>query len=403
MHFGRHFGRHFGWHFGGYVPPVGPPIADAFVILIEAGARVTYEWGTDVLPAASGYEQRSSRLALPRIRYEFASYLTDSQQRALIGQLWTAAPAASAFGLGLAYESTEVAGTSGPSISLHGPNHDWLTQGQRVIVFHPDSVTSVQGVIQTVSGASFTMFQSGAFTMRRGDMVMPMVSTWLDANQVIDRHPVHRSAWRIQARDSRFRFGTAGTAGVGASVTTYDGMPMWDWGIGVDTTAAQGIASGVRPVDRGASTSQIAGFDVAKGPRPIEFASSKRSEWQWLKKFLYTVNGRRTAFLLPTGRPDLVAVGDAPSGALIVTANYEATWWPSAAHRRLRIVLDDESVHYRTVESAAVNVLTLNEPLTGAIERIEFLETVRLDHDEISIEWQGRACSTSLRAMVVQA
>lgn len=409
-HFGAHYGQHYGWHYGGEVPASSPPGAATFAMWTEAVGRVSYEWRTDIRKAINGLEQRSSRLRKPRQRYEFTAILTDAQQQTLLAVLATNAHLATTFLLGLSYEALPVSSSTATTITV--PTLalcDWAVAGQRILVVHRDGMTTASATIQSVSAPTLTVNTNTTAAAVEGAVVMPAVGVYLDPEQTLPRYRVRAGAWGIAARAERFRFGNAGNTGVGATITTHDSMPVWVAGIGVTDAASQRIASGVRLLDSGGSVGQMAAFGKADWLRPFELNSSRRSDWQYLKLFLDTIKGRRVPFLLPTGRPDLVSVGDASSGTLVVTsaAAYVTAWWPSLAHRRVMIVLSTGAVHYRTVTNAVDNgngthSLTLASSLAGAIDHVELLEQVRLDHDvvETEINWPMR--STRLVARVVQ-
>jgi len=46
--------------------------------------------------------------------------------------------------------------------------------------------------------------------------------------------------------------------------------------------------------------------------------------------------------------------------------------------------------------------LTIDSASSGALARVELLETVRLDNDEVTVKWAGWSFETSLGARVVQ-
>ena len=155
-------------------------------------------------------------------------------------------------------------------------------------------------------------------------------------------------------------------------------------------------------------------WEQADGGRGIRFASSQPAAKQWLRAFLYAVHGKHRAFLLPTGRPDLVAAGDASTGLLNVQGppnaqapNYVADWFESAAHRRIMIVLTTGVAHYRSISACLDNgdgtqQLTLSSALAGTIDHIQFLETVRMETDDIEIIVEDQKYVCELRAQVVQ-
>lgn len=411
-HMGRHFGRHMGWHFGGRRSGIGPAGSTTIALDVEHGAMVTYEWQTDVMKAWSGLEQRMGLLGKPRQRYELDVKLSDAQYRRILSHLAGSAHQGPLFQLGLAYEefilSEDATATTLTFESL--ASCDWNEPGQRIVVVHPETGATMDAVVQSSAGASITVDIDVTAVAVAGARVMPAMGVYLDPDQNVDRYRVRLGTWSIRTRAARFRFGYAGEPGKGATVNSYDGFPVWDVGVNTDTLRPESILTGVDVVDLGSSIAAIQAYGRPDWRRQIRIESSATEAWQWFKKFLDTVNGRRVAFLLPTGRPDLVPIGDASTGTLVIAStenDYVADWWPSVAHRRLRILLADGTSAYRTVDAATDNGngtqdLTLDSSLAGTIDRVEFLETVRLDTDRISVGWQGVTFESAFDVRVVQ-
>jgi hypothetical protein len=46
--------------------------------------------------------------------------------------------------------------------------------------------------------------------------------------------------------------------------------------------------------------------------------------------------------------------------------------------------------------------LALDAPLAGAIAHVEFLETCRLDDDQVSVKWERRVFEAEMNSRVVQ-
>ncbi len=236
---------------------------------------------------------------------------------------------------------------------------------------------------------------------------MPALAVYLEAEQGFGRHLNNLGRWDLVAREALSGYGATSTWGVGATVTTHDGMPVWDRGVALDV-ASQPIYTGAELVDLGAKISSWSTSDASNWGRAIRLASDTTAEWQWFKKFLSTVRGRQVAFLLPTNRPDMLPVGDASSGTLVITgADYVNDWYPSLAHRRVKLTKADGSIAYRTVTACSDNGngtqnLTLAAAATGALARIEFLETVRFATDAISVTWRDATFESSPMATVVQ-
>jgi hypothetical protein len=86
--------------------------------------------------------------------------------------------------------------------------------------------------------------------------------------------------------------------------------------------------------------------------------------------------------------------------------DYAGDWFPSLAHRRLKLIKTDGSFAYRAVTACsdlgATHELALDSPLAGALERVEFLETGRLESDEVQVRWGGTRFEVQVSALVVQ-
>lgn len=407
-HLGWHPGSHFGWHFGGGVPGLGPAGALSTALEIEDGASVTYSWLTSIVKAADGTEQRIARRALPRQRYDFAAKLTNAQQRALQQTLARDAHRGLDFLLGLSYEELPIApGSAGTSVKVYSLAHcDWDEPGQRAIIIAPDG-TSLDVVAQSSSGTTIVVDVDASAYAVEGARIMPAMPCLLEPDQAMSRWRVNMGNWAIAAHAKRFRFGTAGVVGSGAALTTFDGMPVWDWGVLSRGQRAEGIRSGTEIIDAGGAIESLARYAQSDWPRAVAIDSDEIADWQWFKLFLDTVNGMRVAFLLATGRPDLVPISDASTGTLTISAGYLESLWPSLAHRRVKIVLADGTYGYRTITNAVDNGdgtedLTLSAALAGDIARVELLETVRLDTDEVKVDWTSWAFASTFPAVTVQ-
>jgi hypothetical protein len=402
----------FGGFFGGDQvadSPVGSAGSATFGYRAEVDATVTYQWRTEILAVQSGLEQRRSWLSKPRQRYAFSSVLTDVQQRQVLAQLAGVGHEAPDFLLALAHEQLPVQSSTSSAILLHSDTYcDWAEPGQRIVVVGRDG-TVAQTWIVSVGASAFDVNDDVSAVAVDGALVMPAMQVKLDPEQALPRFQKAATRWDLVAWATRYRFGEAGEVGRGATVSEYDSMPVWDRGALVNGTRAESILTGVSLIDSGMGIGARQDMNRSNWRRPLAIESSKREPWQWLKLFLDTVRGRWKAFLLRTGRPDLIPIGDASTGTLTVDGSqqsYVTNWYPSTAHRRLAIVLEDGSVNYRTVESTgsagATEDLVLDSPLAGTISRIEFLETCRLDSDDVEVRWNERGFRSEIPALVVQ-
>jgi hypothetical protein len=398
------------------ITPVGSAGDGTFAIDVEEGATVTYSWLTDTMKALSSKEQRFAAAYRPRQRYEFTTKLSQAKMRRYLSALAGSASSAPQYLLGLSFEGfTVAAGSSGNVVQVH-PGMlaicDWASVGQRVIVVKGDG-TFGSSYITSFGGTAITLFDDLSAYAVEGARIMPVVEIYLDPNQPIGQHPKNLTQWDLAAIAVRRSF-AGGLVGQGAAITTYDGLPVWTAGVGVSNVAQQPMMSGTELLDLGGSISAIGSYTVPDWGRQVRMASSDPADWQWTKKFFDTVNGGRVAFLLPTGRQDLVHVGDASTGTLVVQGpptedapDYVNDWFPSLAHRRLMIVKADGTVAYREVNSCLDNGdgtqnLVLDSALAGAIDHVQFLEQVRLDGNELRVSWTSWGFATTFTVRVVQ-
>lgn len=391
-------------------PPVGPAGEATFAISVEDGATITYEWPSVVRPMWSGKETRASLVRTPRQSFKFSSLLTDVQMRNVLETLADSAVAAPTYLLGLAHEElTIMSSTSSAIVVASLALCDWAAAGQRVAVVGRDGITTASTWISGApAGATIPVGSDVSAIALEGARIMPAVAVKLDAEQGFERRRIGIMQWDLAATAAQNGFGATTQWGTGATVTTHDGMPVWDRG-NVTSSAAQSLLSGIDAIDDGISNADaIARLAKADWGRSMRFESSDEPEWQWFKAMLMRLRGRSTAFLLPTGRPDLVPESDASTGVLTISgADYALVWSTSLAHRRLKLVFADGTYAYRSVVSSVDNGdgtqdLTLASAAAGAIERVEFLETVRMQSDEVKVSWRDYAFECSLSAQVVQ-
>lgn len=392
------------------MPAIGAAGAATFATAFDGDVSITHSWRTDVLKSWSGLEQRTSLLAKPRQRYEFEALLREDQQRLILATLAQYGAAGSLFYLGLAHEALPIASATSSTVACFDLSTcDWAQDDQRIVVV----AGALQAETWITSVSSNTLNVNDDLTAVAsipGAYVMPLMGVRLDPQQALPRYERKLARWKLTALAERFRYGATGEPGVGASVTTYDSLPVWDRGVPIEGMRDEALLSGVSIVDLGGSIASVGNYTNADWSRRLGFVSQKPAEVQWLKKFLDTVKGSWKTFLLRTYRPDLIAVGDASSGTLTIDSSaqsYVDSWWPSLAHRRIAIVLDDNSVNYRTVESTggggSTEDLVLDSSLAGTISRVELLETVRLDSDEVTLTMgRGRVVRAQMGATVIQ-
>jgi hypothetical protein len=397
------------------IPGVGPAGAATFLQDLEVGSSLTFSWRTEVQQAENGLEQRICNGDAPAIAYDFTAFMFDDEERTVRSALIVAAATSQPFLVTLPFEGLELAADAAGAVVPVGSTAlcDWANPGQRVIVMAPDDTAS-PGVVQSAAGTTITLDVAPGTAGKKGGRIMPAVAVYLDPEQGFRRHPIAVSHWQLKAISALFGYAGVDTMGVGAAVTTFDGLPVYDRGIRVDGQSEQALLTLGTIIDAGGLRVAAGAATVSALRRPIEIKSNDVAQWQWFKAFLFTVKGMFAPFLRPTWQPDLVFDSNPGSATLKIKSasvagagNYLTYFNNSLAHRRLQIRKTDGTIQYVIVSAAGDNgdgtiTLNLNATVTGTPALISFLETCRLDSDDVKVSWLQWQFMSKLSARVVQ-
>ena len=365
--------------------------------LPEGPYRQRLAWTTAVMTAADGSEQRQSAGATPRVYLSAALSLSDAEIRALRARQRATATAVAAYELPRVSDSvvTTTEFASGnylinvDDISLAG----WATAGQRVAVIGPGGV-GVRGEIAKASGLEIELTDTTPIDIPAGARVYPLDPILLDDAQEVQRWPANLSRWQISGRCSS----TSGWGGTGASVTTHDSLPVLPWrplGPG-DESYPAGLS--YQDAGIGAVASRTL-WDAARVRRSGAWLIRTAAERQAWRALLATLRGRWRPFLAPTWRPDLT-IHTQPAGsatALRVVEDYAGLWGTSPSHTRIQLECADGSVLYRTITGTAsgsgyqdLTIAALPSTIPGgSVRAVSFLELMRLDADDATIDYSG--------------
>jgi hypothetical protein len=401
------------------VPAFGVDGAATFVLSLEPGTKLTYSWLTEVLSMYDGTEQRISWQESPAIRVEGPAFLLDVGDRAARAALMRSAASGATFLLALPMEAVQTVGDAdGTTLTVVSTAMlDWLQAGQRAVLVGADGVSGAV-VVQSSTATTITIDAVPDDVNATGSALMPVIPIVLDAQQGFTRYPVTVDLWDLRAKAIAYGWCGLDVMGVGASVLTFDAglidaseltdesLIIWDRTNVIDGTGAETMASGAEVVDLGGLPFALGGADVVDWLRPIKLRSSDTADQQWLKAVSRHLHGAQVAFLLPTGRADLVFESIPGLAQLMVSGDY-ASWFPSLAHRRLAVTTTDEIVQYVAVTGVVdngdgTNTLSLSDNLFGPIARVSFLELVRLESDIVAPEWDGGVMTCDLVAHVAQ-
>jgi uncharacterized phage protein (TIGR02218 family) len=206
---------------------------------------------------------------------------------------------------------------------------------------------------------------------------------------------------------------TPAEVGRGATVTEYAGRPIWDRGIDVEGTAGDSMQAFCEPQDLGGLPFLASEATYPDWGRNVQISSTVRSEFQWLKRFLWEVAGRWRTWWLPTFRADLLPVS-VGAGTLTVQGGEDAgdfhAWWPTLQqHVMVRV---NGALSYVRISAAAASganiVLSIvdedDDPVTlaGVPDLVSWLERVRFEDDALTIGFKGVGFAFQSVARVMQ-
>lgn len=414
----------------GIVSGIGSAGAATLILGLEPGTQVTLSWSTDIVRSYNGLEMRSSPLSQPRLHVQGVGFFVDASSRDARGALMRAAATGSTFLLAASYEelvtTANATSTTLPVLTVTSTSGcDWALPGQRAAIVGDDGTTALV-VVQAVTSTTIsvvTVDKSGTPTYTQlgttglaGARIMPLIQVLLDPNQGFTRYPYAVDLWTIHAFAAMFGWAGQDSWGIGASIYTYTNagpfaasrvtdadLLVWDRPNLLTDTADDALVAGSEALDLGALPSGFGDFTVPTWTRPLRYTSSDPNEWQWLKAFLRLCRGRQRAFLLSTNRPDLLWIANVSGGIKVQSSSVAgagdyASWWTSAAHRRLAITTSDGAISYVTVLNAPTDngdgtlTLPLDSIPSLSVTQISIAEQVRFDNndsDDIAITWDG--------------
>jgi hypothetical protein len=186
--------------------------------------------------------------------------------------------------------------------------------------------------------------------------------------------------------------------GLTATLTEFADRPVWDRRIDVNGTVADSIQSMNEPQDLGGLPFTAQTADRSDWGRSVVLSRDIGPEYQWLKKFLYTVKGSWKSWWLPTWRPDMVAVSVA-AGTLTIESDDFSAWYPE---ERSAIMVRETSgtITYASISNAVDNgdgttTLSIEDDaatpinLASVPSLVSWLDVCHFDTDTLSITFKN--------------
>lgn len=222
-------GMHVGWHgldahTGALVPGDGPSGVATFGVDFEQGYTLVWEWPTDIIPSASGLEQRHSRNDRAKEYFSGNVLLTGDRMNSVRNTLARHAASGSVFLLGMPHEALPIredsTGTSAPVPRTD--MSDWLNPGQRVIVLRNRQF--IDAVVQGDTANTIILDRAPGAVGKRGGLIMPVRPVLLEPKQDFARFRTAAERWTLNARAVSFHFARSLPSVALGPLTVSDGL-----------------------------------------------------------------------------------------------------------------------------------------------------------------------------------
>lgn len=367
----------------------------------EVPVRETLAWLTDIIEALDGREQRIALRKQPKQLFE-VTYLLDGNTRQRMQAIlfdWMD----NAFGFPLWHErlfltaGTSIGATSFPVADAD--QADFRVGGLAAIITNDYTYDVIN--IATVTATQITSVSPSLNAYPAGTRIVPVRTAIL-------RRAVSGARTHVTLEELKLTFEvTDNNTGAVAGSTTpgfwtiYNSRVLFDDPNIIEGSMRQEIQRKVYRIDNETGVvSQSSNWDRAKRSHEKGFVLRNRADIYTFRQLLTALRGRQKAVWIPTFIEDLTVVAQLNIGTS--TMDVEALDYVRFVRDRLpmkafRITFTDGTSLIRSVSSSAsisstVERLTLDgtwpaDRLPSEVSRVQFFELVRLDTDEVVINY----------------
>ena len=364
-----------------------------FPIRPEAPLREHLLFDTKIIEAVDGSEQRIANREYPRGMFEgtykngqrtIEMILFDRQAKVVAFPAWHEP----AF-LNAAHS------TGALTVNVNTTNYaNFYVGGYAVVIEDENTYDALR--IQSMTATSLTFESELSFDYTRKAQVMPLLTAYIEASSASLKYPYNEQYFNLRIHVDP----EVNDIASAAAFNTYNSEPFMDGANLIEGgQLAEAIRTKIFVVDNltGLRT-QHSAWDHSKRHSKKGWKTNTRQEVWELRQLLHYLKGRQVEFYIPTFWKDLSITQTLAIGTLTMTiANIG---YVTNAHERwpkqvIRIHLKDGTILTRTIQNSSIvsnmeEQLTVNTPWPASytaddIERIEFLEKVRIDVDDIVI------------------
>lgn len=358
----------------------------------EAPLKEHLIFDTKIIEAVSGSEQRIANRSQPRSVFEMTVrddrrrielLLFDRQSKIVAIPAWHEPSFLSSAG-----------SVDDLTVNVDTTAYGNFYVGGYAIVFK-DKYTYDALKIESMTSTSLT-FESGlTYDYSINTQVMPLMTAYLEATTSATKAPVNDQTFKIKAYVETEENDIADTSGW----SIYNGKVFLDDPNMISGSLPESLETKVYVLDNvTGNRSNIAVWEHNLRRSRKGFKTNSRAELWKLRQLLHYLKGKQVSFYIPTFSRDIEpnqTMLNASTTFTMDNIGYTVNAYQRWPKQVIRVHLTDGTILVRTIQnsaevSASVEQLTVDTAWPYDIEpedidRIEFLEKVRLDEDDIVI------------------
>lgn len=350
---------------------------------------------TDIFVSKDGSEQRVNLRVAPRQEFSFILLVESAARQRIENILFGVQD--QPFDIPIWSEPIYLeaaASTSATSISATIAFADFRDGGQAIIMSDENTFDVLDEIDISVPGTiSFTTGLTHDYPV--GTPVMPLRPALIVGSPKVSRWPVNLTKYEI---NFALTDNTVDLSDISA-FSTLSSKPIVDDANAIQDQLQEGWDRRVQLTDSATGIfSQTSFWDRSRRFSFKTFRAFTRQRAWEVRQFLHWIRGQQKSFWLPTFGKDLTATANIVSGTAILTvvnAGYTDFTIQRTPRNIIRVVKKDGTVYTKTVLSSAevdedTETITVTSNWSANvtvadIERIEILEKVRMDSDDVEI------------------
>lgn len=383
----------------------------------EDGYDETLRFLVDIMIKKAGSEQRVSLREYPRQFFDFRYLFESGTERARFENLLFNHQD-SVFGLPIWHEQTRL--TSAAAINdtvMNVVSTDYADYrvGELAIVI-TDQRTFDALIVASLTATTLTFSSPVLNNHAVGTKVMPLRTAIMAGIVPGARFPVGLSSLQVgfQVKDN-----DAGAIASAAGFGTYNSKVLIEDLLGVSGQAGESFEHEFITLDPGfGDLFRSSTHTRGRRSRPVMlYRKGKQELWEF-RQLMHSLGGPLTSFYLPTHLDDMTAVAGLTSGASTIDIEhigYTANVQSRAPKAIIRITFNNGDPALIRVVSGSIESSSTVEQLTlgdtwpdnytlAEIERVEFVELVRMDSNDVKIRhepgFQFKRCTFPVQSLI---